>query len=396
MKLYNPFKLFRRRKNSIWKDESGRYKTIVYTGKKRYSGTPKTSTRNVNTLETYWKYYNGEGIVFASINITAWNTVMVGYHLTSEDEEAKKLIQKYLDKLNFQSILLDNVVFALVYGDAFIEIVRTPSGRITDLKTVDPKTIVINTDPYGNIESYQQIINGKVRDVVLKPEDIIHIKFFPNPSSPYGISLIEPSKNTIDRKIETDEAIFNAIQRHTAKYVITVGNENDIPPREIMEDIEKKFEDIVSTNEFVVPGVVKIDTIDEKGVQGVEEYFNIFLTQSVIGLLCPEEALGLGQGSTEATAKVKEILYERMIRAFQMKLANQTKNELIDAILKEYNKKEGTVDIKFNSVTDADEAVKAKWLGNLLRGYREGEEKPFSVDEIRAMFGYAPLKKDGS
>ena len=721
MRLFNPLKLLSgRKKHSIWKDESGRYKTVVYSGKKASRGLT-VSPRSTSTLNSYWKYYNGEGIVFASINTTAWNTVMVGYHLSSKNEEAKKLIQDYLDRLNFQSILLDNVVFTLVYGDAFIEIVRTSSGKITDLKTVDPKTIVINTDEYGNVESYQQVINGKVRDVVLKPEDIIHIKFFPNPSSPYGISLIEPSKDTIDRKIDTDEAIFNAIQRHTAKYVVTVGTEEDIPPREVMEDIEKKFEDIDSSNEFVVPGVVRIDTIDEKGVQGVEEYFNIFLTQSVIGLLCPEEALGLGAGSTEAcndektevltdsgwkhyweltnddkiatfnpetemieyhkpldpvdtyvydhdgpmirikstkadmlvtpnhrmfvnsnptstnenwhiieardlletgskwafkskvkipaeenfddseisfmkflgyfisegsinrdspycrlsqkkndsaarirevlgdikykfkesftenkgyewhiyshelwnflrqfgrncydrkipieiknkspsllkyllfaaldgdgtknknygwqyattsqqladdiqeiaikcgyraqlsysddkrgnrkrlyrvfisknskgyisiesrnvseihykgkvyslnvpnhiyitrrngkisihgnTSKVKEILYERMIRAFQMKLSIQIKNELVNPILEEHGFQTGIVDIKFNSVTDADEAVKAKWLGNLLRGFREGEKKPFTNDEIRAMFGYPPLNENST
>jgi hypothetical protein len=110
----------------------------------------------------------------------------------------------------------------------------------------------------------------------------------------------------------------------------------------------------------------------------------------IIGLLCPEEALGLGRGSTEATSKVKEIMYERMIKAIQHKLSEQIRRELINPFLQERGFEPNSVRIRFNSVTDADEAIKAKWLGNLLRGYPEGQ-KPFTVNEIRAIFDYPPL-----
>ena len=86
-----------------------------------------------------------------------------------------------------------------------------------------------------------------------------------------------------------------------------------------------------------------------------------------------------------------------MIRSFQLKISNQVQNQLIVPILDSNSIKieehpENMVRMKFNSVTDADEAVKAKWLGDLLRGYdaRRGEEKPFTDDEVRAMFGYGP------
>jgi len=66
------------------------------------------------------------------------------------------------------------------------------------------------------------------------------------------------------------------------------------------------------------------------------------------------------------------------------------RNELFNPILESYKYDPDIVKMRFNSVTDADEAVKAKWLGNLLRGYRPEEGKPFTEDEIRAMFGYGP------
>lgn len=389
-----------------WFDDKGKPKTIIASGKASKGGGGGSGERNERTLKSYWGYYLGEGTIFASINTIAWNTVMVGYHLVSVDPDAKKLIEKKFDLMDLDGILLDNVIFGLVYGDAFIEKVRAKGkdpgieglkkakklkGHISSLKTVDPLTMVINTDEYGNEISYQQKIGGKLMDTELKPEEIIHVKFFPQPSSPYGISLIQPNQATIDRKMATDETIFNAVQRHTAKYLVKVGDAENIPPASVFTAIKSELEDINSKNEFIVPGVIDMTTIDERGVEGVSEYFDTFQKQMIVGLLCPEESLGLGTGSTEATAKVKEIMFERFIKAIQHKLAQKIRIEIINDILLTNGFEKDLVHLRFNSVTDSDEAVKSKWLGNLLRGFPEGK-KPFSINEVRAIFDYPPIE----
>jgi len=713
-------------KKSIYLLDDGRPKTIIATGKTQMGGM-SSPERSESLLKKFWDYYENENTVFAAIQTIAWTTIMVGYNLTSNDLKAKELIQKYLDYLDIDLLLLDNVIYALVYGDAFIEIVKNSNNKITSLKTVDPITMVINTDKFGIITGYQQKIQGILQKTILKPEDIIHIKFFTRSKSPYGISLIQPSKGTLDRKIATDEAIANAIIRHgcyddkteiltkngwklfkdlaknidevatynpdkscleykipkeyveydwdgkldkyetdyidllttpdhehywkfkhrfdgkeywtdykktknretscfkfktytenfigelselpkefsgwsydqyikllgwylsegslhhdkeiiihqnenskhyleldefmhtlplkckdyhrfrenatgyshefrlysselckyfkqfgkhdkkfipvevknyprkhlkllldtllmgdghkvsdteyyyyttskqladdvqeisiklgysttikfkestnekwkdtydvrirkiqgmepifynhlieeeyykgkvycvyvdnhvffvrrngkvilsgnTSKYLVKVGTEEEFPPPEIFTDIKNELEDITYINEIIVPGLVDVKAIDEKGVAGVEEYSGTFLQQLITGLLCPPEALGMGKGSTEATASVRQMLYERMIRTFQIRIANLLRLEVLNKILAQNGFEPNLVKIKFNSVTDADEAVKAKWLGDLLRGYdpRRGEEKPFTIDEVRAMFGYGP------
>jgi hypothetical protein len=388
-------KLWTSEKKSIYLQSDGRPKTIISTTTGKVRGmTPKE--RNESLLKKFWDYYQNEGTIFAAVNTTAWNTVMVGFNLVSDNVNAKNLIQSYLDRLDIDLILLDNVIYTLIYGDAFIEIVRNSSKDITALKTVDPTTMIINYDQYGIVTDYQQKIQGQLQKTILKPEDIIHIRFFSNPTNPYGISLIQPSMDNLDRKIATDESLANAIERHgTAKYLVKVGDKEEFPPESVFEDIKTELEDITSINEIIVPGLVDISVIDEKGIPGVAEYSDTFQKQLIIGLLCPEEALGLGRGSTEATATVKQMMYERMIRAFQLRLANQVRQEVINQILLMYRYPENIVKIRFNSVTDADEAVKAKWLGNLLRGYYPEEGKPFTMDEVRAMFGYSELPKGG-
>jgi len=384
-------------KRSIFLDENGKPKTIIATGKQKSGGG--SSGRSDAQLKAFWNYYETDGTVFAAINTTVFNTVMVGYTLTSSNEEAKNLIRDYLSRINLDLALLTNVRYALVFGDAFIEIVKNSKGDVTSLKTVDPITFVINTDEYGQTESYQQKIGGVLQKTILKPEDIIHLQLFDRPTSPYGLSLIQPAQDALDKKRDTSDALANAIIRHgTPKYLVKVGSEEDFPPDSAFTDLKSELEDITEINEIIIPGLIDISTIDEKGIPGVEEYSDIFQTELIISMLCPEEALGLGRGSTEATATVKQMMFERVIRSFQLRISTQLEQELIRPILDEngFNLEknpQNMVNMRFNSVTDADEAVKAKWLGNLFRGYdpRQGEKKPFTVDEVRAMFGYGPM-----
>lgn len=382
--------------------DNGKPQTFVRVGESKSQGLTSKEERKQKDLKDYWLYYQSEGNVFASLNVTTWNTVMTGYTIDGDNEEAVKEIQNLLDNIILEDALLDAVLFTLIFGDGFIEKIRYRDGEIARLKVIDSRTMVIDYDKFGDIQSYHQEIGGRSVGKKLKPEDIIHIRFFPFPSNPYGVSMIAPNRETIDRKISTDISLYNAIRRHgTKKWVATVGTEKDgqIPPDSVMDDIRDKLEDIESKNEFVVPWMITLETIDEKGIQGVEEYFNYFQTQLTVGLLCPEEALGLGKGSTEATARQKAIMYERMIKAFQHKISNILKRSIIDEhlILKKYIvERKGekiipdTVKLKFKPVTEEDEALRAKWWSNIVRGFQG--RIPFTGNEFRSMFGYEPIE----
>ena len=101
--------------------------------------------------------------------------------------------------------------------------------------------------------------------------------------------------------------------------------------------------------------------------------------------------MGLGRGSTEATSRVKAILYERMIQSFQLKISRIIEKEIFNKVLKANGFPENSVDIVFKGVTEEDEAMKAKWIGNLLRGFSGSDIKPFSINEIRGFFGFKPV-----
>ena len=369
-----------------FKDEKRR----TYVSSKRYEYNLFSKTdRTVTNLEKYEKYYSGEGTVWAAINSIGFNTTMSGYNIKSDNPEAKKVIEKFCRKTNLSKYILNSTIFALIYGDAFGEIVYKKNGEPVRLKGIDPKTMFIDYDVYGDVNYYYQKFRDGSKGDPIDREYIHHLNLFPRPGSPYGISLVEPSRDTIYRKVKTDEAIANSIERHGfPKYVLYVGTEDDFPSDDEMDYLQTKFEDISHDNEFILTGNCKLETVDDGGIQGVDEYFGYFQAQLVTGLLCPEEALGLGRGSTEATASTKAILYERMIKAFQLAISHTLEEQVFRQVLDYYGFDEDTyVKIDFKSVTDKDEAIKARWMANILRSYSHTKYRPFTINEIREMLG---------
>ena len=777
-------------KKSIYLNADGTPKTIDASGRNTFSLKGISPfKRNKKILETYWKYYQGVDVVFASINTIAWNTIMVGYYLTSDNEEAKKLIETRFNEMDIDSIFLDNVLYALVYGDAFIEKVMgarnarqksildnpleayippsvsrlgnikkdgkylypeirrnysqridelkflqengdKPKGYISYVKTADPITMeAVTNKKTGEKTGYKQDIFGE-KTPTIDLDYIIQIGFFPQSNSPYHLSLIGPSLNTIERMIGVDQALYQATIRHgcyddkteiltengwklfkdlvkyqekvatynpdtksleykmpeeyvqydwngcldsyqgrfidlvttpdhdhyisydlpkngkwettefkktsetrkhyrlrfkayadnysgnsikvpeefsgwnieqylrflgyyisegslhhnreivihqsegseilpklqnelsqlplechehirdrydtylpghefrfysskignylgnlgkhnqkyipkeyknlsrknlkilfdalmdgdghkygeglyhyyttskqladdvqeialklgyatnlssrkrndkwdieysvrcrktrgmeptytrdriervwydgvvycvrvpnhlffvrrngkviisgnTPKYHIQVGTEEDpLPPKEVYTSIKNDMEDINANNEFTTPKIIEIKTIDERGVPNVNEYANLFQKKAIVGLMCPEESIGMSTGgSTEATASVREIMFERYIQTLQHKLASIIRKELINPLLVEAGFDENIVYMKFRSVTTKDEEGYAKWFGNLLRGFQFVKQKPITVNEIRDAFHLPP--RDG-
>lgn len=343
--------------------------------------------RNSQLLRDYEKYYRGEGTVWAAINSIAFNTVMSGYSVKSDNPEAKKIIEKFCMDVDIENYMLKSTIFALVYGDAFMEIVYKKKGEPSRLKGIDPKTMFIDYDVYGDVNYYYQVINGQKGEPIDR-KYICHLKLFPRPDSPYGISLLEPSRDTIKRKVRTDEAIASSIERHGfRKYVLYVGTDDDYPNEDELDAMETKFEDLSHDNEFILSGNCRLETVDDKGVQGVDEYFGYFQAQAVTGLMTSPEVLGLGQGSTEATANTRAVLYERMIKSFQHSIAKTIERQVFRKILAHHGLKDAIVKIEFNSVTDRDEALKARWLSDIMRSYMRTKYRPFTINEVREMMG---------
>lgn len=342
-------------------------------------------THDASLLRKYEIVYLRDGVVFASIHHIASNAIGSSWDLFSESSDALEIIEQFTSKLDFDKFLYDTVVHMLVYGDAYIEKVRNANNQIVDLNLVDPKTMEIITNQHGEIEQYIQEV--ETEHITFTPEEMVNVNLYTLPGSPYGISLIQPNYSLVLKKMDLDDAIISAILRHGfPKFHVTIGKaEKDlIPAPDIVEEIASEFKDIASKNEFITSDLINIKNIDVRGIENIDMYMDYILGLLTAGFFVPMEALGLGKGSTEASGKVRQRLFERFLRSIQRRVESIITHNIFTEILKT-ELPDTIVRLKFRDVSPIDESESIKWVEPLLKT-EQGAFGILSKEEIRRTF----------
>jgi hypothetical protein len=372
------------------KDEKPAFKGFSTKANERVTEYFSDKPRNKRALDENWNIYSQSEVPFAAVMALAYNSVG-DWKIHCEDEEIKKKITKFLRKNNWHQIQLDIVRDCCVFGDAFIEKGYGPTGKLAGLRYRDPRTFQTKIDVKGDIKEYLQTvtINSQSKTTTLKPNEVANYQLFTDPGSPYGLALISPVKDTMKRKTIADEGIAAAIDRHGfPKYHIVVktpeGYANERPSGSDIDTVAADFRNITTKNEIVTTEWIEIHPLDSKGVENVEEYFNYFQASVTCGVLVPQEVLGLGSGSTEATARVRRLMFQKLVRGFQTIIAQITENE----VLSELADDKIDVRIVYPDAVPEDDKLIAESISKLMP-----KSDPFAVftqDEIRERFGYPP------
>ena len=351
-----------------------------------------TKPRNAEALTKNWEIYSQSEVPFAAITVLSYN-VASDWKIRCEDAELKETVEEFCYNTDFNSVVIEVVRDCLIFGDSFIEKVRNTAGDFIELRVRDPRTFQIQVDSHGDIDHYLQVVKVEEGDeeIELKPEEVVHYQLFSRPDSPYGLALIDPSKDTILRKTLADEGISAAIDRHGyPKFHIILktppGFETELPTSGEIDTISSDFKNINAKNEIVTTELIEIKALDVKGVENVEEYFGYFQSSLTCGMLVPQEVLGLGSGSTEATARVRRLMFEKMVKGFQHKLARRTE---ID-VFKEFSGDKKTPRLIFADVVPEDDAIVADILKKMMP--KDDIFGVLSRDEIRERLGYPPYE----
>ena len=349
-----------------------------------------TVPRNANELTKNWNIYATTEVPFAAITSLSYN-IANNWKIRSDDDALREQVEKFCYDTDFHSVLVESVRDCLVFGDAFVEKVYDKSGVLAELRVRDPRTFQKKIDEKGDVISYYQTF-GENEPIELKPNEVVHYQLFTKPDSPYGLALIDPSKDTILRKTISDEGIAAAMDRHGyPKYHIVLkappGFETELPSSTEIDNIASDFKNINAKNEIVTTELIEIRPLDVKGIENIQDYFNYFQSSLTCGMLVPQEVLGLGSGSTEATAKVRRLMFEKMVKGFQNKIARTS--EL--CIFKEFVEGDQKVPrLIFEDVVPEDDDITSQVLMRVMPPM-----DPFAVltrDEIREKLGYPPIE----
>jgi len=132
--------------------------------------------------EKFYDYYHSWPQIKSSVNSTAKKLLGAGIEITSNDEQATEMLNKWCDIINFKQKIGEFVTDTLITGDGFFEKQfteprKTLGGKtlpvLGNIEQIPTKTFwKINRDPHAQVLKYVQLVDGAQNE--LSPNHIIH------------------------------------------------------------------------------------------------------------------------------------------------------------------------------------------------------------------------------
>lgn len=273
-------------------------------------------------IERWQKYYRRGGIITTAVSaipeLMFQNIEEDDWKLRGGTDETKQFVEEEIfSKFDMLDASWQQVINSLVAGSGIAECVRTQSDRFHSIAPRNPAYFDIETNN-NEIVMYKQQVSRFRKPNRIQPERIWHLTLNPVADSVWGLSMIGWSEDEIIRDVKTAEGIAKGIERHgTPKWDIILDTSDGEPSDKDIENTSAKFKNINARTEFVHSDNITIEEKDRTGIQNIAEYSQTSLDRLSAATGIPEELLGLGRGSTEATANVRVQMFEKKIRSYQ-------------------------------------------------------------------------------
>lgn len=372
--------------------EKAKYKTsaVGYGDDKQYFSDK--GPRSVENIKRYQLIYQQGGLVTQALNCYPeymLMNVVDDFTLTGNNDLYVEHIHEIIRKFNFYDVLWQQITNCNVSGDGIAEVVLTRSDKFHSLVPRNPLYFSAGYDENGHIVEYRQKKGNSIMDEysTIEPEFILHNRLITQADDPWGISLVGIAYDEIMRDTATAEGTANGIERHgTPKWDIVISTENQEVSDDDIERTGNVFKKINSMHEFVHRDDLTISEIDTQGVPGVKDYSETSLDRLSAGLGVPSEIMGLGRGSTEATAKVRAVGYAKKIKPMQKRLNYQVNEQFfMPELMRTFGAAE-PVYIDFGEIVPQDFEMLSSAVQKLMP-----QIDPFLLlhrDEFRALLNY--------
>lgn len=306
------------------------FRRTVDTETQDYPGT-----RFYPDWKKWFGYYKNIPEVQAVINKKAIWILGKGYET---DEKTKAILDKVVGwgKDSFHDIMFNMVVTAITCGDSFAEIVKNSRGKITNIKPINPGSMVIYSNKYGVVEKYIQVVvytdekgSRKKKNIEFKPKKIFHLCWNRLGDEPHGRSTIEKLVNIIDAVNEGVKDLRIVFHRYVKPLLVTEVDEDD---EDTITAFKAKLDKAVENMEnLIIPkGTATMErmSIPQYSTLDPLPWLNWLQKYFVIAEGVPDVVMGWGQETTEASSKILYLAWQQNIEHHQRWLEAQSKAQL--------------------------------------------------------------------
>jgi len=341
----------------------------------------------IEDLPKYKDLYAFTPYIKASIDVTVNLAVSNGFELEGGDDAVREWLTDWLDEQNILQTLRVIATDMLVFGSGYMEVCRDETtGKIVQLKPLDPVHIRVRRDAYGNVFGYIQLLT--VPPVVFAADDIIHFKWGAKSwwyEYSYGTSLLRPLlliQSLIDQ-LQNDLAVI--VHTYTKPMLVIKAGTPERPfSDQQLSQLVEAFRNRQPATDVFVRGDVTVDVIQSltKDVN-VQFWLDYLLRQREAVLGVPKIFLGESEGTNRATAEIVMQEYVTRLRMMQEIIADQLETDLFKQIIRtEFGEGVEVPHVKWRPIWEPTVQDKAKYLGDLV------EKGIILPVEARAQLGF--------
>ena len=278
-------------------------------------------------MEKYLEYYQTDGLVRRAVDIYV-SSALTGFQLVDletgrSDTKEVQVCKELMDRINGEFILSRMFAEVLVFGTTYLEL-DIQNGQISRIVFLNPKDMRIHLDEHGRIIKITQKEWSSKDGVVWEGEDlenIIPVTWDVVGEEPYGVGLIEPIAEELEKKqeIEKDLAIVTHLFAHPW-VLVKVGTDQYPASAASVDTVRKELENYKPGKYLVTRHNVNIDMLTPKIPQGLHEYYDRIVDQIITGLGVPRTFLtGGGRlgGPIERSPVQARIVFDRNVRRLQ-------------------------------------------------------------------------------
>jgi len=287
--------------------------------------------------------YKKFGFLTAVIDKYVDFVVGPGFYVECSDERAKKIIEDFMQDVNFDTLLRQWTKEALLKGNGFLELGGGKNESIKGMKVLNANYMYIKRDKLGVIESYNQYKGGfknfdREKVISFKPYQIAHVGFNKIGDMVYGLGVAYPALVTINNLLQNQKDLHMLMNRKAnSPYVIKLGGvfggKYYKPAPESFSSYGKDLEWLNNKHEWVVDGLTDIKALN---FGEIGDKFNAVLEfdMQMLIYIFQVPAVLMGEAKVpEGLAKVQMDAFERRVQSIQAELEKVIETNIFRRIL---------------------------------------------------------------
>lgn len=345
-----------------------------------FRGVTSDLAYSTSVLRNYSDY---ERLYFTSPDVATAIDLIAHYCVTDfnfiGNEKDVERAKEFAKEVKLRTMLINAVRMMLIYGNSYIYIADDENDFGIALQVLNPKSISVLVDSYGEITGYKY----SLLDKVLPVERVMHFAYGRIGNSPYGYSIIHPIFDIIEAKKKI-ERVLTIIAHRMSHPLIHAKVRNQAMLNKVAEMLKERVKDdeMVILNEFVTDEGVEINVLDPKyDVKGLVETLQYLQRQIDKTLKVPKVFYGEGEDVNRATAFAMLKTFSLFLQSIQATVKEELEAKLFPALNLD-------IEIEFDDITIDDTMM---WSDIAVQLYQSGI---IDTNEARELIGLLPREEE--